>query len=113
MTRLPQAQHAWEATYGIDDRGRPIAPRFHRLLLIDVAGAPTAADVDRLESALRELERRFAYGPAGLLTCLGWGPGWFERHTPTASPGRPTASAGPLGGSGAGGLRRLPSPRRR
>jgi hypothetical protein len=86
MTRLPQAQHAWEATYGTDDRRRPIAPRFHRLLLIEVAGTPTAADVDRLESALRELERHFARGPAGLLTCLGWGPGWFERHTPIASP---------------------------
>jgi hypothetical protein len=53
MTQLPHAQHAWEATYGTDDRGRPIAPRFHRLLLIEVAGAPTAAGVDRLESALR------------------------------------------------------------
>jgi hypothetical protein len=86
MTRLPAAQHAWEATFATDAEGRPVAPRFHRLLMLDVTGIPTAADADHLETALRELERRFAYGPHGLLMCLGWGPGWFERHTELASP---------------------------
>lgn len=91
MTRLPAAQHAWEATFATDDDGRPVAPRFHRLLMLEVAGTPTAADADQLETALRVLERRFAYGPGGLLTCVGWGAGWFERHTRLASP-----VAGPL-----------------
>jgi hypothetical protein len=86
MTRLPAAQHAWEATFAADDEGRPVAPRFHRLLMLKVTGTPTAADAEHLEAALRELERRFAYGPDGLLTCLGWGAGWFERHTQLASP---------------------------
>jgi hypothetical protein len=86
MTRLPAAQHAWEATFATDDEGRPVAPRFHRLLMLEVTGSPTAADARHLETALGELERRFAYGPDGLLTCLGWGAGWFERHTQLASP---------------------------
>jgi hypothetical protein len=73
VTGLPDAQHAWEATFSVDARGRPLAPRFHRLLMIDVRGTPTAADAERLERALRTLERRFGYGPAGLLSCLGWG----------------------------------------
>jgi hypothetical protein len=86
VNSLPDAQHAWEATFQADANGRPVAPRFHRLLMLDVTGAPTAADARRLETALRELERRFAYGPGGLLTCLGWGARWFERHTRLASP---------------------------
>jgi hypothetical protein len=86
MTRLPEAQHAWEATFASDDQGRPLAPRFHRLVMLDVIDAPTAADARRLEAALRDLERRFPHGPHGLLTCLGWGAGWFERHTQSASP---------------------------
>jgi hypothetical protein len=49
--------------------------------MLDVRDAPMAADVERLESALRALERRFTHGPGGLLTCLGWGVAWFERHT--------------------------------
>jgi hypothetical protein len=91
VRRLPEAQHAWEATFRTDVRGRPVAPRFHRLLMLDVRGTPTAADAERLEATLRTLERRFEYGPAGLLMCLGWGPGWFETHTSLPSP-----VAGPL-----------------
>jgi hypothetical protein len=86
MRRLPHAQHAWDATLGTDARGRPVAPRFHRLLMIDVRGAPSAADAERLETALQILEQRFEYGPAGLLTCLGWGAAWFETHTSLPSP---------------------------
>jgi hypothetical protein len=86
MSPLPDAQHAWEATFHTDARGRPVAPRFHRLLMLDVRGTPTAADAERLETALRTLEQRFEYGPAGLLTCLGWGAAWFETHTSLPSP---------------------------
>ena len=94
MSGPPEAQHAWEDTFHADDRGRPVAPRFHRLLMLDVRHAPTAADAARLEAALRALERRFARGPDGLLSCLGWGPGWFERFTALRSPvGRPVPMA--------------------
>jgi hypothetical protein len=88
------AQHAWEDTLRTDALGRPLAPRFHRLLMLNVNGTPTASDRARLEAALRTLERRFEHGPHGLLMCLGWGAGWFERHTPGRSPiGRPVPMA--------------------
>jgi hypothetical protein len=86
MRPLPEAQHAWEGTFRTDARGRPVAPRFHRLLMLDVRGAPTAGDAERLETALQTLEQRFQYGPAGLLTCLGWGAAWFETHTSLPGP---------------------------
>jgi hypothetical protein len=83
---LPAAQHAWEDTFHADARGRPVAPRFHRLLMLDVHGTPSAADAERLEAALRTLERRFEHGPSGLLTCLGWGAAWFQTHASVPSP---------------------------
>jgi hypothetical protein len=86
VSSLPDAQHAWEATFRADARGRPVAPRFHRLLMLDVRGTPTASDAERLETALLALEQRFEHGPAGLLTCLGWGAAWFETHTSLPSP---------------------------
>jgi hypothetical protein len=86
MSAPPAAQHAWEATFHADARGRPVAPRFHRLLMLDVHGTPTGGDAERLEAALRTLERRFPHGPGGLLTCLGWSPAWFQAHTALPSP---------------------------
>ncbi len=69
-------QHAWEASFRTDAQGRPLAPRFHRLLMLDVRGTPDPAG---LEAALVDLERRYEHGPSGLLMCLGWGASWFER----------------------------------
>lgn len=80
------AQHAWEDTFGTDVAGRPVGPRFHRLVLLDVTRAPDRADRARLERVLDRLEARHAHGPAGLLLLLAWGPGWFERHGPGRSP---------------------------
>src|SRR5262249_62091993 len=77
----PDAQHAWEDTFAADERGRPLAPRFHRLLMLELRGQPTGADAAHLEAALQALERRFDRGPGGVLTCLGWGRRWFTRHT--------------------------------
>lgn len=94
MTGRTDAQHAWEATFRSDAQGRPLAPRFHRLLMLDVRGTPDVADAARLDSALRALDRRFAHGPDGLLMCLGWGPTWFQRYTAQRSPvGRPVPMA--------------------
>jgi hypothetical protein len=83
--RPPDAQHAWEDTFRADTRGRPLAPRFHRLLMLELRGRPTAADAAQLESALQALERRFDRGPGGVLMCLGWGRRWFARHTALGS----------------------------
>jgi hypothetical protein len=54
--------------------------------MLDVHAPPTAVDVERLDHALRTLEERHTWGPAGLLTCLGWGADWFERRTRLPSP---------------------------
>jgi hypothetical protein len=60
--------------------------------MLDVTRTPTAVDAAALEHALRRLEARHTHGPDGLLMLLGWGPGYFERHTELASPvGRPVA----------------------
>lgn len=76
---LPSRQHAWTATLARDADGNPVAPRFDRLLFFDVEGSPTRAHGTVLEAALRTLERRYAWGPSGLLVTAGWGPGYFER----------------------------------
>lgn len=83
---LPARQHAWEATLARDRDGNPIAPRYDRLLFFTVTGTPTRASADLLEAALRTLERRYAWGPDGLLFTAGWGPGYFTRVLRVASP---------------------------
>ena len=85
-TGLPERQHAWTATLATDVDGNPIAPRFDRLLFFDVDGAPTPAYARMLEAALRTLERRYPWGPSGLLFTAGWGPGYFERTLGVPSP---------------------------
>jgi hypothetical protein len=83
---LPARQHAWTSTLIRDGNGNPISPRFDRLLLFDVAGAPSPQGARVLEAALRTLERRFPWGPSGLLFVLGWGPRYFTRTVGIASP---------------------------
>ncbi len=83
---LPQRQYAWTQTLARDAYGNPIAPRFDRLLFFDVSGAATPAAARLLEAALRTLERRYRWGPAGLLFTAGWGPGYFERGLGVPSP---------------------------
>lgn len=78
---LPAGQHEWEATFGRDELGRPVPPRRQLLVVADLADAPSAAGAAHLEAALSDLERRFRYGPDGLLTTVGWGGAWFDRHT--------------------------------
>ncbi len=83
---LPARQHAWTATLARDPDGNPVAPRYDRLLFFDVIGSPTAAYARALEASLRTLERRYGWGPAGLLFTAGWGPGYFERVLRVPSP---------------------------
>jgi hypothetical protein len=83
---LPTRQHAWTETLSRDADGNPVAPRFDRLLLFNVEGKPTLASAHTLEAALRRLERRYRWGPGGLLFVTGWGPSYFERTLAVASP---------------------------
>jgi hypothetical protein len=85
-TGLPARQHAWGATLRVDAVGDPVAPRFDRLLFFDVVGKPTPAYAVLLEAALRTLERRYSWGPGGLLFTAGWGPSYFKRVLSVSSP---------------------------
>lgn len=81
MSALPAGQHEWEATFSRDELGRPVPPRHQLLVLADLAGPPGQDAPRHLESSLAELERRYRYGPDGLLTTVGWGHAWFDEHT--------------------------------
>jgi hypothetical protein len=83
---LPASQHAWNDTELVDDDANPVAPRFDRLLFFDVKGNPGVAQVHILEASLRTLERRFHWGPDGLLFTVGWGPDYFQHVLRTDSP---------------------------
>ena len=83
---LPARQHAWGATLAHDADGNPVAPRYDRLLFFDIEGTPTLDHARLLEAALRTLERRFRWGPDGLLFTAGWGPSYFEKRLGVASP---------------------------
>ncbi|MBV9817019.1 MAG: hypothetical protein JOZ07_01555 [Solirubrobacterales bacterium] len=83
---LPARQHAWQQTLAPDAEGNPVAPRYDRLVFFDVRGTPDTGHATVLEAALRTLERRFAWGPRGLLFTVGWGPSYFERLPRTPSP---------------------------
>lgn len=83
---LPLRQHAWTATLKLDADGNVIPPRFDRLLFFDVKGSPTPVYARLLEAALRTLERRYRWGPSGLLFTAGWGPAYFKRTLSRASP---------------------------
>jgi hypothetical protein len=79
--RTAVGQHEWEATFGRDELGRPVPPSRHLLILADVAGRPGDAAARHLESTLAGLESRYSHGRDGLLSTVGWGPRWWDRHT--------------------------------
>jgi hypothetical protein len=86
----PLRQHAWNTALAHDAAGNPVAARHARLLMLDLKGAPSAETARRLEASLRTLERRYPWGPGGLLFTLGWGPHYFEHwlggHSPVEHP---------------------------
>jgi hypothetical protein len=97
-TDLPARQHSWQATLSLDQDGNPVAPRYDTLLFFDVIGHPTAAAAHKLEAALRVLERRFRWGPDGLLFTAGWGVPYFQQvlHTEPPIPAAEPLSASEL-----------------
>lgn len=83
---LPARQHAWVQTLAVNSLGDPVAPKYDRLLFFDVNGAPNPAYVPVLESTLRTLERRYDWGPHGLLFTVSWGPAYFKNVLRIPSP---------------------------
>ena len=86
--QLPNRQFAWGSTLPTDTYGNTIAPTHDRLLMFDVIGRATPQYARLLESALRELEHAFPWGPEGLLFTAGWGPAYFTSigaHSPVPS----------------------------
>jgi hypothetical protein len=77
----PTGQHEWESTFGRDDYGRPVLPRRHRLVLVDVIGEPGLAAARHLEQSLLLLEGRYRHGRDGLLSTIGWGTSWWNEHS--------------------------------
>jgi hypothetical protein len=69
-----------------DEYGNAILPRHDRLLFFDAIGAPGPGHRTRLEAALRTLERRFAWGPDGLLFTVGWGHHYFAQTLKQSAP---------------------------
>lgn len=82
---LPPGQHEWEATFALDEQGRPLAPRQQNLVFAQLVGRPSEPAARSLEAALHALEQRLPYGPDGLLSTVGWGTAWWDRHS--AHPG--------------------------
>ena len=85
----PELQHLWDDSLRADGVGNRTAPRFNRLLHVDLDGAPTVAAAARLEDGLRALEAGYPAGPEGLLMLVGWSAAWFEalgRSSPVPSP---------------------------
>jgi len=85
-TGLPPRQHAWDATLARDQYGNAVAPRHVRLLLFELETKPSREAVRILEASLRTLERRYPWGPGGLLFTVGWGPRYFESTLGVKSP---------------------------
>jgi hypothetical protein len=83
---LPPRQHAWDATLARDEHGNAVAPRHVRLLFFELDRRPTPAGARTLEAALRTLERRYRWGPGGLLFAAAWGPHYFEHWLGARSP---------------------------
>jgi hypothetical protein len=83
---LPVRQHAWTAVLARDQFGNSVSPKYDRLLFFDVNGKPTPAHARLVEASLRTLERRYQWGPSGLLVVAGWGPSYFEKLLEISSP---------------------------
>ncbi|MFZ0388104.1 MAG: hypothetical protein WAL22_20740 [Solirubrobacteraceae bacterium] len=83
---LPSRQFAWTETLPRDADGNPVAARHDRLLMFDVNGRPGTGHARLLEAALRTLERRYRWGPEGLLFATAWGVPYFTRVLQRPSP---------------------------
>ncbi|AFO56567.1 MULTISPECIES: Tat pathway signal protein [Natrinema] len=79
---LPDRQHAWNEFLATDDHGNVVPPEHHLLLGLEYVGDGPAAverERERLEGALRTLERAYKRGNEGLAFTIGYGPNYFDR----------------------------------
>jgi hypothetical protein len=86
---LPDRQHAWGAYTARSKFGTPVFPQHQAFVFLDYVGdGPTDAERDRMETALRDLERAYQRGIGddsdalrtdGLLFTIGYSPRYFDR----------------------------------
>lgn len=76
---LPGRQHAWNDVLRRDSTGNVLAPRHHRVLLLDLDVDPSDDTAKTIERAMRSLEGAYVWSPDGLLHMLAWGSAYFER----------------------------------
>ncbi|PSP61082.1 Tat pathway signal protein, partial [Halobacteriales archaeon QH_8_64_26] len=78
---LPTRQYAWVDYVPEDEYGNFQLPRHHVFLYLNYGGdgTPSADEAERLETALRSLERAYQWSNQGLLFSLGYSPSYFER----------------------------------
>ena len=94
----PDRQHAWNDVLAVDDYGHIQPPAHHVVLAVDLVGRPDSAAREQVETAFESLERAYAYGPAGLLFTVGYGPSYFETagvDSPIPEPEALTGSESP------------------
>ena len=76
---LPDRQHAWDAVLAKDAHGNALAPRHHRVLLLDLETEPGDDAATTVEGAMRALESAYEWGPDGLFHALAWGTEYYSR----------------------------------
>lgn len=77
---LPSRQHAWDDYLHRDAHGNGLAPRHHRVLLLDLDEEPSNEAARTVELAMRTIEAAYDWGPGGLLHALAWGTRHFARN---------------------------------
>lgn len=85
-TSLPERQFAWNDVLRRDEFDNVVAPKFDRLLMLDVDGPPTADHSGRLAATFQSLEQEYDWGPDGLLFAIGYSEGYFRRWSTQRSP---------------------------
>lgn len=79
-TTLPDRQFAWEDTLSTDADGNVSPAKHHVFLGLTLSTEPDTASRERVETALREVERALEWGPDGVLFTLGYTPAYFDRY---------------------------------
>nr|WP_241154847.1 Tat pathway signal protein [Halorubrum sp. CSM-61] len=77
---LPDRQHAWNQTLPTDSDGTVGRASHHVFLRLALTSAPNRTDRERVEAALRSVERALEWGPDGVLFTLGYTPAYFNRY---------------------------------
>lgn len=80
-SELPTRQYAWVESVPDDEHGNFVLPTHQVFLYLNYDGeeVPSSDDGERLETALRSLERAVEWSNEGLLFSLGYSPAYFER----------------------------------